>query len=178
MAKAMFADLWAARLFEAQSAKQTVAKQIKDVEKQIEALLDRIVDAGSTSVIAAYESRIEKLEREKLVLQDEAENGMQPRGHQIEFIEPALEFLSSPWNIYKKRSFALRQTVLRLAFAEPLRYNRENGYRTAKITFPFKVLADFSTQKCEMVGDPGIEPGVRLREGVTVPCHTLRPVAH
>jgi len=28
------------------------------------------------------------------------------------------------------------------------------------------------------VGDPGIEPGVRLREGVTVPCHTLRPVAH
>jgi len=27
-----------------------------------------------------------------------------------------------------------------------------------------------------MVGDPGIEPGVRLREGVTVPCHTLRPV--
>ena len=26
--------------------------------------------------------------------------------------------------------------------------------------------------------DPGIEPGVRLREGVTVPCHTLRPVAH
>ena len=27
------------------------------------------------------------------------------------------------------------------------------------------------------MGDPGIEPGVRLREGVTVPCHTLRPVA-
>ena len=30
----------------------------------------------------------------------------------------------------------------------------------------------------KVVGDPGIEPGVRLREGVTVPCHTLRPVAH
>ena len=30
----------------------------------------------------------------------------------------------------------------------------------------------------DLVGDPGIEPGVRLREGVTVPCHTLRPVAH
>jgi len=31
--------------------------------------------------------------------------------------------------------------------------------------------------KFRVVGDPGIEPGVRLREGVTVPCHTLRPVA-
>jgi len=29
-----------------------------------------------------------------------------------------------------------------------------------------------------MVGDPGIEPGVSRLEGVTVPCHTLRPVAH
>ena len=29
-----------------------------------------------------------------------------------------------------------------------------------------------------MVGDLGIEPSMRLREGVTVPCHTLRPVAH
>ena len=28
------------------------------------------------------------------------------------------------------------------------------------------------------MGDLGIEPSVRLREGVTVPCHTLRPVAH
>ena len=36
---------------------------------------------------------------------------------------------------------------------------------------------DFIGFFCEVVGDPGIEPGVRLREGVTVPCHTLRPVA-
>ena len=28
-----------------------------------------------------------------------------------------------------------------------------------------------------MVGDPGIEPGVSRLEGVTVPCHTLRPDA-
>ncbi len=38
--------------------------------------------------------------------------------------------------------------------------------------------ATFDTLVWEVVGDPGIEPGVRLREGVTVPCHTLRPVAH
>jgi len=68
--------------------------------------------------------------------------------------------------------------IAKLAFAEPLSYSRESGYRTARTTFPFKVLADFSSRKYEMVGDPGIEPGVRLREGVTVPCHTLRPVAH
>jgi hypothetical protein len=35
----------------------------------------------------------------------------------------------------------------------------------------------FISYNPSLVGDPGIEPGVRLREGVTVPCHTLRPVA-
>ena len=35
-----------------------------------------------------------------------------------------------------------------------------------------------SNFKKKMVGDLGIEPSVRLREGVTAPCHTLRPVAH
>ena len=124
------------------------------------------------------EARIEELERQKIRLADNAERSVPPKEHVADFIEPALTFLSNPWNIYKKGNFALKRTVLKLAFAEPLRYNRNTGYRTAEATFPFKVLADFSTLKCGMVGDPGIEPGVRLREGVTVPCHTLRPVAH
>ncbi|PUB13629.1 hypothetical protein DFP92_10789 [Yoonia sediminilitoris] len=93
-------------------------------------------------------------------------------------MEPVIQFLTNPWNLCKKGNFAMQQTVLLLTFAEPHRYSRNEACRTAKTTFPFKVLARISTQKCEMVGDPGIEPGVRLREGVTVPCHTLRPVAH
>ena len=39
-------------------------------------------------------------------------------------------------------------------------------------------MASYQDFYDKVVGDPGIEPGVRLREGVTVPCHTLRPVAH
>ncbi len=52
----------------------------------------------------------------------------------------------------------MQQTVLRLTFAEPLRYSRNEGYRTAEITFPFKVLAEFSTPKCGMVEPRGVEP--------------------
>jgi hypothetical protein len=39
---------------------------VAQIEKQIEALLDRIVDSGNATVIAAYEKRITKLEREKV----------------------------------------------------------------------------------------------------------------
>ena len=158
--------------------KDTLATQIRDIDEQIEVLLDRVVDASSESLVRAYEAKIEKLEKHKLLLADQAAQAMPPKGRFDDFIEHTMTFLASPWNIYENGGIALRRTVLKLAFAEPLSYNRESGYRTAKTTFPFKVLAGISTQKCEMVGDPGIEPGVRLREGVTVPCHTLRPVAH
>lgn len=47
---------------------------------------------------------------------------------------------------------------------------------TASLRFAFAFV--FKALRDSMVGDLGIEPSMRLREGVTVPCHTLRPVAH
>ena len=178
LAKAIFTDIWEMRRADALGARKALEAQVIDTSKQIDNLLDRIMNSSSPSVIGAYEKRIEELEREKIRLAERAESAVPSEARLSEFIEPAMEFLASPWNIYKNGNFALKRTVLKLAFAEPLRYSRNEGYRTAETTFPFKVLADFSSLKCGMVGDPGIEPGVRLREGVTVPCHTLRPVAH
>ena len=156
LAKVMFKDAWDMRLAEACNAKQAVARQLKDVEKQIESLLDRIIDASSPSVVSAYEGRIAKLEREKIVLAERADRIVPPKGRFEEFIELSLDFLARPWFIYENGPLALKQTVLRLAFSEPPRYSRECGYRTIETAFPFKVLAGFDGSKIEMV------PGRRL----------------
>ena len=158
LAKAMFKDAWSMRLVEAQRDKDEIAKQMREAEKQIETLLERIVEADNASVIKAYEGKIAKLEREKLLLTEKAARIVPPKGRLEEFIEPALEFLGNPWNLYKNGSLAFKRTVLRLAFAEPLRYSLKSGYRTAEISFPFKVLAEISTPKGEMVEPIGIEP--------------------
>jgi site-specific DNA recombinase len=158
MARAMFADAWQIRLKQAHMAKDTLAAQIKEIDEQIEVLLDRVVDASGQSLVRAYEAKIEKLEKQKLLLADQAAQAVPPKGRFEDFIEHTLTFLASPWNIYDNGGIALRRTVLKLAFAEPLSYNRKSGYRTAKTTFPFKVLAGFSTQKCEMVEPRGVEP--------------------
>ncbi len=158
LAKAIFTDIWEMRRVEAMAARKTIETQLSDTSKQIDSLLDRIMDASSPSVIKAYEKRIGELERQTIRLTEQAEKAVPSQGRLSEFIEPALEFLASPWNIYKNGSFALKRTVLKLAFAEPLRYSRNEGYRTAEITFPFKVLADFSSLKCGMVEPRGVEP--------------------
>ncbi len=158
VAKAMFHDIWQLRLLQAQTTRRLLVAQIKEVDAQIEALLDRIVEASSASVVGAYEKRIEKLEREKLLLAEKAAQSVPPQGRLEEVIEHALAFLANPWDIYEKGSFALKRTVLKLAFVEPLRYSRFEGYRTAETTFPFKVLAGFYNNRGGLVEPSGIEP--------------------
>ncbi|MFT4014270.1 MAG: zinc ribbon domain-containing protein, partial [Paracoccus sp. (in: a-proteobacteria)] len=151
VAKAMLRDAWAMRLEAAQSAKEEWQRQLSEVGKQIDGLLDRIVDATNPTVIGAYEKRIEKLERERFVLAERVVQSVPPKGRLEEVIELSLKFLSSPWNIYKNGSHAMRQTVLRLAFSEPLKYQRNEGYRTPELSFPFRALGGFSGRKSEMV---------------------------
>lgn len=75
----------AKELSEAQRDKDEVVRQLRDVEKQIELLLERIIDAEHASVIKAYESKIAKLEREKLLLAEKVDRIVPPKGRLEEF---------------------------------------------------------------------------------------------
>ena len=158
LATEMFKEAWNSRLTTAQRDKDEITRQLGEVEKQIGKLLERIVEADNPSVIKAYEGKIATLERQKLLLAEKATQIVPPKRRLEEFIEPALAFLANPWNIYEKGCLTLKRTVLRLAFVEPLRYSLESGYRTAEISLPFKVLAEISSSKSEMVEPRGVEP--------------------
>lgn len=160
LTKAMFRDAWDMRLAQAAEVVKSLEAQLKKIEKQSEALLERIVESGNGSVITAYERKVSALEREKALLAEKISEGGKPRHTLEESFEHALEFLSNPWNIWRNGDLAVRKTVLRLAFAEPLPYCRNTGFRTPKTTFPFKVLGMFSTQKCEMAHRGGVLPSL------------------
>ena len=158
LVKAMFRDAWNMRLAQASEAKSTIKTKIGNLDKQVEQLLDRIVDASSDAVVSAYEKRIAKLEREKLILEEQLAQTGQPQNTLEESFEHALQFLSSPWNIWRNADLAVKKVVLRLAFAEPLLYCRNQGLRTPNLAFPFKALSQFNGQKCEMAHPRGFEP--------------------
>ncbi|WP_371157009.1 recombinase family protein [Jannaschia sp. 2305UL9-9] len=151
LAKAMLRDAWNMRLTLALGEKEALQKQLADIDGQLEGMLDRIVEANSASVVRAYESRIDKLERDKLVLQEKINKTVPPKGRLEDCIELSLKFLSSPWNIWKNGDFTTRQTVLRLAFNEPLRCSQNGVYETPNLSFPFRYLGNFMEPKSEMV---------------------------
>ncbi len=158
LAKAMLRDAWDMRLAISRGERDELQKQLKEVDRQIGSLLDRIVDATSASVVSAYEARIDKLERQKIVLAERVETTVPPKGRLEDCIELALNFLASPWNIYKNGDFAMRQTVLRLVFSEPLKYGQNGVYGTPELSLPFKYLTGISGSKSEMVRVEGLEP--------------------
>jgi len=151
LVKAMFADAWEMRSAQAYAAQDEWKRQLKDAEKKIEGMIDRLVDTDNRTVARKLEERIDTLERQKLVLAEKAAKDVPSKGRLEDCMELTLRFLSSPWNIYKNGTHAVQQTVLRLAFAEPPRYCRNQGYGTPRTTFPFAVLEGFTGQSGKMV---------------------------
>ena len=150
LVKAMFRDVWDMRLQQSSDAAKAHKSNIKRLDKQIDQLLDRIVNANNSSVVSAYEKRIAKLEREKLLAEEQLAQCGKPRHTYEESFEHAMRFLANPWNIWKNSDLALKRTVLRLAFVEPLPYCRNQGLRTPKLSLPFKALGEIFSNKCEM----------------------------
>ena len=164
LARTMFRDAWDMRLAQAQSTTGELRRKAAQIEKQIDALVERTLEASSASVMTAFERKIKKLEEERILLGEQMASGGKPKRTFEESFELAMQFLASPWNIWKNSGLAGQKTVLRLTFVEPLDYCRNQGVRTPNISFPFKVLGEFSTGNCEMAPRGGFEPPTRGSE--------------
>ena len=68
----------------------------RKLDSEAAKLLDRIVDASSDSVVKAYEQRIAKLEREKLVWQEKSAKLGKPKHTFGEMLEHTLRVLANP----------------------------------------------------------------------------------
>lgn len=155
---AMLKDAWNQRSSQAAATSEALKRELKAAEKQVEELLERIVEASSPIVVRAYEKKVELLERKRLLLNEKITTATPPKGRFEVVIKHAMEFLASPWNIWNSGDFKLKRTVLRLAFSERPRYVRGEGYQTTKPSLPFSMLADFHAEKSGMVRTTGLEP--------------------
>ncbi|MBL8598680.1 MAG: hypothetical protein JNL14_13170 [Devosia sp.] len=91
------------------------------------------MDASIPSVIAAYESRIAALERDKLAVAEKLAHGIQPRASFDDTLRTALAFLANPWSLWASGNLEARRAVLKLAFLGRLEYARNEGLRTPNL---------------------------------------------
>ena len=165
LTKAMFKQAWDHQLNQSKALIASSKREIKVLDIQMDRILDRIVDADSPRVASALEQRLDKLEREKLVLTEKLEKQARPPHSFDQMFELACNFLASPWKLWENGSIALKRTTLRLAFTDRIEYCREKGFRTPKTSLPFNILKEINMGNCELAERQGFEPwrrGYRL----------------
>ncbi len=161
IANSMLKHAWTMRLDQQGDQKAHIARQIRATDKQIDALLDKLVESQSLTVTKALEKRVEKLEAEKLLLAEKHAKSGQPRRSFEEILELAMRFLASFWNIYTNGPLGLKRLVFRLAFTGPVAHDRERGFRTPQVPEIFRIFGP-NGLKCKMVRSRRLELPLRL----------------
>ncbi|MEL7469755.1 MAG: recombinase family protein [Pseudomonadota bacterium] len=121
LAAAMFRVAWDARRAQAVDAIQSGKQQIRDITKQIDTLLERILGTTSPMIIQTYEAKIGDLERAKAIATDQLAKHTEPKGAFEEKLELSLQFLANPWKLWESGQITLRRMVLKLVFADRLK---------------------------------------------------------
>ena len=96
MASAMFKNAREAGEIRAKDIRDAAAKELRAVEKETAALLDRIMSASNTQVIAAHEAKLAELEHQKARLAERRAKQIVRPGSFEEKLEPLFLFPYNP----------------------------------------------------------------------------------
>ncbi len=99
-----------------------------------------------------------ELQRDKVALSEKVVSKDDSLPDFDETLRTALRFLASPWKLWETGKLEDRRAVLKLAFSKHLRYDANEGFRTAETTLPFKVLETLQNDPGNLVRVVGIEP--------------------
>lgn len=158
LARAMFTQRWDQQGLMGRERAAAAKAEAAAIEGKIGKLVERVMTAENHRVIRAYEDQIKTLDEQKIALSEIAANAGKPRGSFEESFRTACEFLASPWKLWTSGKLECQRLVLRLTFSEPLAYCRNEGFRTAAIAEPLRLLGRFATPSYEVVGPAGLEP--------------------
>ena len=175
IANGMFRTLWERRAASQKTRKESLERELKTTDAQIEKLLDHIVAADSGVVVKRLEKRVCELEDKKRVLEEKLSTCGRPLRPFDQMYRTAMIFLQNPSKIWQLGGFDERRAVIKLAFTDRLIYDRKSGYRTPDLSFPFRVLKGFNMLKMGMVPRVGIEPTLYCQNRILNPARLPVP---
>lgn len=157
IAERMLRKWWDSLLADGESQKKALAAQLIKIERDVDKLLERILDVSEPRVLAAFEERVRSLEEEKIIIRERMTKAAQPASSYDSTVRTAIEFLSNPWHLWRSPRLDDRRAVLKLMFGTRLQYSRNEGFRNTNLTLPFKVLGGLASGDNSMAHPTGFE---------------------
>ena len=165
---AMFKHIWDSRIQRLEDKWQEQSRALTGINATMSKLTDRLIETTSASAIKAYETKLEKLEAEKALITENLAKKPDLNADFGSSFRTALAFLANPWNLWVSDNPMHRKTLLKLVFAAPLPYVRNQGFRTAETTSPFRVLERIQSGNHEMAGRARSKCELYVRDSATL----------
>jgi hypothetical protein len=140
-----------------QSSYKDFWKRIAEIDKDIEKISDKLLNANNPTIGEIYEKKIIVLAEEKEVLQIKL-NSSEEEVNIENLISNTKTLLLNPRSIRDKWDIKFRKMLIWILFNDKIYYNEKNGFQTAEIPLIHK---DFSTNGASIIWDlemTGIEP--------------------
>lgn len=154
----IFRKRWNEAEAKAGEGRIAIKREAALIEKKIGQILDKIVESESRAVIARLEGEVEKLELDKLVLDEKASSCGTIATDYDETFQTAFDFIANPWNLWSNGTFEDKRIVLNLTLGSHLEYDWNEGVRTAELSLPFRLLQDVCDRETVMAERQGFEP--------------------
>ncbi len=158
IATGIFREAWERRSASSTERIVRLQKEIDTADKSVGLLIDRIANSSNPELVQAYESHLVNLQRQRAALTEKMEGSSLKQPDFDATLRTALNFLASPWKLWRTGNVEDRRAVRKLVFTHHLQYDPKLGFRTAETTLPFKLLADIAANNGEVVRTTGVEP--------------------
>jgi hypothetical protein len=135
----------------------SVKAELHRLEQQADKLISMLLDASDSFIAKRYEQKLSDIEHQRIALQESLNTKKAKKADFGAKNRTAFAFLANPYKLWEKGTFEDRRKVLRLTLSDHLSYHRNEGFRTAKTTLPFKVLGQIYASKKHMVRTEGLE---------------------
>ncbi|TDF42444.1 recombinase [Alteromonadaceae bacterium M269] len=132
--------------------------ELLDLEIEKERIIDKIINVNNLEVTRTLEDRLQKMELDKLALQEKISKCGTQTGNYDKSFRTAMSFLENPHKLWASEQYEHKRAVIQLAFSERLVYDRNQGFRTAAKAEPFRLIEELSMGNTKMVGRAGFEP--------------------
>lgn len=132
--------------------------ELRRIGKKVDQFLARVVEADTPILVETYETKIRELQAQKVEMNEKIKNCGRPLQSFDNSFRTALDFLGNPHKLWSSDRLEDKRAVMRLAFEAKLPDYRNEGFRTAKTSLTFRLLADMKGGWYDLVEGRGLEP--------------------
>ena len=125
LTRAIFVDFWNTRSKEVQNSQIKGKKRLDEIKDDFKNLVDKITKTKSDVLSKALESKLEDLDKEKILLESNIEAQTLTSSDFQTALDKVLNFVRNPLYYWKNGNLDTKKSVLRLCFQDYLFYSEK-----------------------------------------------------